>query len=91
MELGGKTILIDIEVIDAQLDYNILLGCSYMYAMKAVASSVFRTIIFPHNGKIVTIDQVCSAQICKDIYIDVKTKFVNTFIFLPNYLISVSF
>jgi hypothetical protein len=29
-----------------------------MYAMKAVASSVFRTMMFPHNGKIVTIDQV---------------------------------
>jgi hypothetical protein len=58
IELGGKTILIDIEVINAQLDYNILLGRSYMYAMKAVASSVFQTIMFPHNGKIVTIDQV---------------------------------
>jgi hypothetical protein len=58
VELGGKTILIDIEVIDAQLNYNILLGRSYMYAMKAVASSIFRTIMFPHNGKIVTIDQV---------------------------------
>jgi hypothetical protein len=58
VELGGKTILIDIEVIDAPLDYNILFGRSYMYAMKAVASSVFRTIMFPHNGKILTIDQV---------------------------------
>jgi hypothetical protein len=29
-----------------------------MYAMKAVASSVFRTMMFPHNGKIITIDQV---------------------------------
>jgi hypothetical protein len=58
VELGGKTILIDIEVIDAPLDYNILFGRSYMYAMKAVASSVFQTIMFPHNGKIVTIDQV---------------------------------
>jgi hypothetical protein len=29
-----------------------------MYAMKAVASSIFRTMLFPHNGKIVTIDQV---------------------------------
>jgi hypothetical protein len=58
VELGGKTILIDIEVIYAPLDYNILFGRSYMYAMKAVASSVFRTIMFPHNGKIVTIDQV---------------------------------
>jgi hypothetical protein len=58
VELGGKTILIDIEVIDAQLDYNILFGCTYMYSMKAVASSVFRTIMFPHNRKTVTIDQV---------------------------------
>jgi hypothetical protein len=58
IELGGKTILIDIEVIDAPLDYNILFGRSYMYAMKAVASSVFRTMMFPHNGKIVTIDQL---------------------------------
>jgi hypothetical protein len=58
VELGGKTILIDIEVIDAPLDYNILFGHTYMYDMKAVASSVFRTIMFPHNGKIVTVDQV---------------------------------
>jgi hypothetical protein len=58
IELGGKTILIDIEVIDAQLDYNILFGRNYMYAMKAIASSVFRTMMFPHNGKIVTINQL---------------------------------
>jgi hypothetical protein len=58
IELKGKTVLIDIEVIEAQLEYNILLGRTYMYAMKAVASSIFRTIMFPHNGKIVTIDQV---------------------------------
>ena len=45
VELGGKTILIDIEVIDVTLDYNILFGRSYMYAMKAVASSIFRTIM----------------------------------------------
>jgi hypothetical protein len=55
---GEKTILIDIEVIDAPLDYNILFGCSYMYSMKVVASSIFRTMMFPHNGKIITIDQV---------------------------------
>jgi hypothetical protein len=29
-----------------------------MYAMKAVASFVFRTIMFPHNRKIITFDQV---------------------------------
>jgi hypothetical protein len=58
VELGGKTILIDIEFIDAPLDYNILFGCSYMYTMKVVASSVFHTMMSPHNGKIITIDQV---------------------------------
>jgi hypothetical protein len=58
IELRGKTILIDIEVINAPLDYNILFGHSYMYTMKAVASSVFRMIMFPHNRKIITIDQV---------------------------------
>jgi hypothetical protein len=58
IELGGKTILIDIEVIDVPLDYNILFSHSYMYAMKAVSSSVFRTMMFPQNRKIITIDQV---------------------------------
>jgi hypothetical protein len=58
VELGGKTILIDIEVIDAPLDYNILFERNYMYAIKEVASSVFQKMMFPHNGNIVTIDQV---------------------------------
>jgi hypothetical protein len=58
VEFGGKTILIDIEVINAPLDYNILFRRSYMYAMKAVASSVFRMMMFPHNGKIITIDKL---------------------------------
>jgi hypothetical protein len=52
VELGGKMILIDIEFIDAQLDYNILFGRSYMYAMQVVASSVFRTMLFPTMGKL---------------------------------------
>jgi hypothetical protein len=58
IELGGKTILIDIEVINAPLDYNILFGRSFMHAMKFVASFVFHTMMFPHNGKIVTVDQI---------------------------------
>jgi hypothetical protein len=29
-----------------------------MYVMKAVTSYVLRTMMFPHNGKIITIDQV---------------------------------
>ena len=34
--LARKTVLIDIEVINAQLDYNLLLGRSYMYSMQVV-------------------------------------------------------
>ena len=31
--LARKIVLIDIEVVNAQLDYNLLLGISYMYAV----------------------------------------------------------
>jgi hypothetical protein len=41
VELGDKTILIEIEFIDTPLDYNILFGHIYMYVMKEVASYVF--------------------------------------------------
>jgi hypothetical protein len=47
-----------VEVVDAPLDYNLLLGRSWFYAMTVVASSVFRCVKFPHQGKIVTIDQL---------------------------------
>ena len=55
--LGGKTIAIEVKVVDAPLDYNLLLDRNWMYSMQAVASSLFRVVIFPFNGKIVTIDQ----------------------------------
>ena len=54
--LGGKTVAIEVEVVDAPLDYNILLGRNCMYSMQAVSSSLFRVVCFPFNGKIVTID-----------------------------------
>ena len=46
------------EVVDAPLDYNLLLGHSWSYAMTTIVSSVFRLIKFPHNRNIVTIDQL---------------------------------
>ena len=58
IQLAGKIVLINIEVINAQLDYNLLLGRSYMYAMRAVASSIFRTMMFPHEGRVVKVDQL---------------------------------
>ena len=54
--LAGKTVCVDVEVIDTPLDYKILLGQSYTYAMSAVPSAVYHKMSFPHNGKIVTID-----------------------------------
>ena len=50
--------MIDIEVVNAQLDYNLLLGRSYMYAMIAIASTVFHLMMFPHEWKIMTVDQL---------------------------------
>jgi hypothetical protein len=58
IQLGGKTVSVDVEVVDAPLDYNLLLGRSWFYAMTVIASSVFRCVQFPHQGKIVTIDQL---------------------------------
>ena len=46
------------EVVDAPLDYNLLLGRSWSYAMTVVVSLVFRLIKFPHQGRIITIDQL---------------------------------
>jgi hypothetical protein len=52
--LKGKTVPVDIEVVDAPLDYNLLLGRSWFYAMTVVTSSVFRILRFPHQGNIIT-------------------------------------
>ena len=40
------------------LDFNLLLGCDYTYAMGALVSSLFRVVYFPHEGCIVTVDQL---------------------------------
>lgn len=51
-------VTVDIEVVDHKLDYNLLLGCTWTYAMKAIMSLVFHIILFPFNGKIITVDQL---------------------------------
>jgi hypothetical protein len=50
-------VCVEVEVVDAPLDYNLLLGRSWTYAMQAVVATVFRVWLFPHEGRIVTIDQ----------------------------------
>jgi hypothetical protein len=61
VQLGGKTMEVDFEVVDAPLDYNLLLGNNWTYAMTAIVSSVFLILFFPHDGNIVTIDQLSFA------------------------------
>jgi hypothetical protein len=58
VQLGGKTVCVEVEVVDAPIDYNLLLGRSWTYAMQAVVATVFRVLLFPHEGRIVTIDQL---------------------------------
>ena len=56
VQLGGKTVIVDVEVVDAPLDYNLLLGRSWFYTMTAIASSMVRCVQFLHQGKIVIVD-----------------------------------
>jgi hypothetical protein len=58
VQLGGKTVCVEVEVIDAPLEYNLLLGRSWTYAMQAVVATILWVLLFPHEGQIVTIDQL---------------------------------
>jgi len=58
IELGGNTVSVVIEVVDAPLEYNLLLMRTWFYEMTAIVSSIFRALHFPHQGKIVMIDQL---------------------------------
>jgi hypothetical protein len=51
-------VCVDVAVVDAPLNYNLLLGRSWTYAMQAMVAIVFWVFLFPHKGQIVTIDQL---------------------------------
>jgi hypothetical protein len=56
--LEGKTVQFEVEVFDAPLDYNLLLGHSWIDSMHIVVSTLFHVVHFPHQGKVVTVDQL---------------------------------
>jgi hypothetical protein len=56
--LEGKTVNVEVEVFDAPLDYNLLLGRSWIDSMRAVVSTLFCVVSFPHQGKVVIVDQL---------------------------------
>jgi hypothetical protein len=58
MQLEGKTMCVEVEVVDAPLDYNILLGRSWTYTMTMVVSTIFWVLCFPHEGRIIIVDQL---------------------------------
>ena len=56
--LASNIFHVNIKVINAPLYYNILLGCSYKFAMSVVTYTIFHKMCFPHEGNIVTINQL---------------------------------
>jgi hypothetical protein len=56
--LEGKMVQVEVEVFDAPLDYNILLGPRWIDSMRAVVSTLFHVVHFPHQGKFITVDQL---------------------------------
>jgi hypothetical protein len=50
--------LVDVIVVQGLLDFNMILGHDYVYPMNVVVSTLFRVMHFPHNGSIVTINQL---------------------------------
>jgi hypothetical protein len=49
---------VKVEVFDAPLDYNLLLGRSWIDSMHAFVSTLFPVVHFPHQGKFITVDQL---------------------------------
>ncbi len=58
IELGGKIVIVDVELVDGLLDYSVLLGRPWVYAMAAMLSTYFHTIAFPFKGGITVISQL---------------------------------
>jgi hypothetical protein len=58
MQLEGKIVCVEVEVVNAPLDYNILLRQSWTYSMKKVVSTIFHLLCFPREGWILTVDHL---------------------------------
>jgi hypothetical protein len=57
IELEGKIVIVEVELVDSPLDYN-LFGCRWTYFMFVVVYTLFQVLRFPHEGKIITVDQL---------------------------------
>lgn len=77
----------DIEVVDKKLNYNILLGRSCTDAIMAIVSTIFLIILFPLDGKEVTVDQL---SFCTPNYSTLLGSFVPLVGGVPNSYVSLS-
>jgi len=50
--LEGKNVMVNIEVFDHPLNYNLLLGCTWTYSMKSIVFLVFDSSIFLTKEKL---------------------------------------
>jgi hypothetical protein len=51
-------VCVEVEVLDAPLDYKILLGRSWNYAMTTVLSTIFWVLSFPQEAQNINVDQL---------------------------------
>jgi hypothetical protein len=56
--LEGKTVQVEVEVFGAPLDYNLLLRRNWIDSMCEIVSTLFRVVRFPHQEKVITVDQL---------------------------------
>ena len=54
--LKGNIVNVEVEALDAKLNYNILLGHSWTHTMLCIPSTLFHVLHFPHEGNIITVD-----------------------------------
>jgi len=53
-----KTIIVDVDIVETPFEYNFLVGYCWFYTMTIVLSSISHTVFLPHEGNIITIDQI---------------------------------
>ena len=80
--------MVNVSIMIGLLDYNILLGCDYIYAMNSmkghdyiyamnsIVSSLFWVMLFPHEGCIITINKPSYCDPPSHTYQDMILSFV---------------
>jgi hypothetical protein len=58
INLEGKLVNVEVDVFDATVYYNLLLGRSWIDVMHTIVSTLFHILRFPHQGKVITVEQL---------------------------------